>query len=100
MFRSTLLTTMALLLGLTLTGPVSAHEAHSHGYVRTYHAAKPYYLDHARPYGHGWYYPGQAHYHWEYRVWSPQYHRYQYWDPNLHCFYYYNTVQGGYYPCS
>ena len=29
----------------------------------------------------GYYYRGQDHHHWQFRVWDARYHRYHYWDP-------------------
>jgi hypothetical protein len=46
----------------------------------------------------GYYFPGRAHYHFSYRVWSPVYRRYHYFDPYLRCYYYYDPILVRYVP--
>jgi len=85
--------TVALVLGLTFAGVVSAHEPRP--YVRV---ARPYYVDHGVRFNGGYYYRGYDHPHWSYRVWDVRCGRYHYYDPCLHVYYYWNPTLSCYYP--
>src|SRR4051794_11053459 len=101
------------LLGLTLActaeaepvhrGHASPHRAevrHGHSAHRPVVSSRAYYHDHGVRFGGGYYYRGQNHQHWDYRVWNARYGRYHYYDPHLRCYYYYSPVQECYYPVS
>ena len=96
--KKLLLTTSALLLGLTFAGSATAHEHHGHhGSVRIV-VGVPYYRDHGVHFAGGYYYRGYDHPHWAYRTWDPVYARYVYWDPYLHCYYFWDAGRGAWYP--
>jgi hypothetical protein len=91
-----LLSSCALLLGLTLTGSATAHEPHfvqGHG-----HAVAPYYRDHGIRFAGGYYYRGYEHRHWAYRTWDSYRACYLYWDPYLTCYFSWDAGRDCWYP--
>ena len=94
-----ILATTALVLGLTVAGSASAHEPYVAVSRPRVVIGASYYSDYGTRFSGGYYYRGQDHHHWDYRVWNTRYNRYQYYDPTLRCYYYWNPVAVAYYPC-
>jgi hypothetical protein len=95
--RRILLGVSACVLGLALAGAAEAHGPNHRGPAPRA-PARAYYRDHARHFGHGYYYAGRDHHHWSRRVWSPRFGRWEYFDPGLSCWYYWYAPAACYYP--